>query len=164
MTNRVWSKGAASQLSLLLSSAPHVTIWSNGKACIWAAEAPNGPAVSEGVLVSSQDNQYTLSRSFSPCLSTFTCVLSTFTPRLCNPHPTPPFRSLAEPRTGLHFPGHLGWWSPLPQGLGRPPGLLLEENTRKQYAEKKSEIVCIIKLKSGLAFLTAGNISAERKK
>ena len=39
----------------------------------------------------------------------------------------PPFGAWLEFRMGLHLPGRLGWWSPLPQGLGRPPGLLLEE-------------------------------------
>lgn len=61
----------------------------------------------------------------------------------------PPLRSLAEFRTGLRFPGHLGWWSPLPQGLGRPPGLPLEESMgnnmhKKQTKKKISWRLCIL--------------------
>ena len=85
MTNRGWSERAESQVSVLLRSAPRVTIWSNEKAYIWAAEAPNRPAVSEGVLVSIQDNQYTLS-FLSPCLPTFTRFHSS-----ALPPPPPPF-------------------------------------------------------------------------
>lgn len=132
MTNRGWSERAESQVSVLLRSAPRVTIWSNEKAYIWAAEAPNRPAVSEGVLVSIQDNQYTLS-FLSPCLPTFTRFHSS-----ALPPPLPPsLRSLAGFRTGLHLPGRLGWWSPLPRGLGRPPGLLLVEQKKKIYVSVK---------------------------
>lgn len=38
----------------------------------------------------------------------------------------------------LHFPGHLGWWSPLPQGLERPLELLLEKKHKNNVLRKKS--------------------------
>lgn len=58
---------------------------------------------------------------------------------LCTPSPHPPLRPLAEFRMDLRLPGHLGWWSPLPQGLGRPLGLLLEGGGGKSVKD-----VCIL--------------------
>lgn len=43
----------------------------------------------------------------------------------------PPLQCLDGFKMDLRFPGHLGWWSPLPQGLGRPLELLLEKKTQK---------------------------------
>lgn len=142
MTNRVWSKRAASQFvsctpfcspcyNLIQWKGVHLGRWSSKQ----AGSERRCPHVRLGQPI------YTLP-FLSPCLSTFTCFLSTF-----HSSALPPLRSLAEFRTGLHFPGHLGWWSPLPQGLGRPLGLPLEENMgnnmQKKIKIKKSVEDCV---------------------
>lgn len=69
----------------------------------------------------------------------------------------PPLRCLDGFKMDLHFPGHLGWWSPLPQGLGRPLELLLEKNTKKiMCLERKVSMKYWVysQTQSGLAFLT----------
>lgn len=68
---------------------------------------------------------------------------------------SPPLRCLDGFKMDLRFPGHLGWWSPLPQGLGRPLELLLEKNTKIMCLERKVSMKYWVssQAQSGLAFL-----------
>lgn len=110
-------------------SVPHVTIWSNKNACIWVGKAPN------------------TGRQWAKVFPVASCPTNGVAPLshclLFSLLGSSPHLSVAEFRMGLHFPGHLGWWSPLPQGLGRPLGLLLEDN----MGNTCTEIVYIIKFR-----------------
>ena len=115
---------------LFFCSAPCVTIGSNEKANIWgrwsskqAGSERRCPRVHIGQPI------YTLSFLFSPHFHSLPSLLF-------KSLALPPFWSLAEFRTGLPLPGRLGWWSPRPQGLGRPPGRLLEETICKKTSVK----------------------------
>lgn len=140
--------------TVLLCYVPLVTIWSNEKAYIWrhwsskqAGSERKCPHVHLGQPI------YTL-YFLPPCLSTFTCFLSSF---------SAPLQSLVEFRRGLLLPGHLGWWSPLPQGRGRPPGLLLQKIKLEKEIKIQPKMVFIIKLNRGQTFQTGRNTSAFRK-
>lgn len=71
-------------------------------------------------------------RSLHPLSSIHTDSSKPFPPRLDPPPWSPPgFQHADGFKMGLHSPGHLGWWSPPPQGPGRSLELRLEGNTHK---------------------------------
>lgn len=52
--------------------------------------------------------------------------------------PPPSFQHANGFKMGLHWPGHLGWWSPPPQGPGRSLELRLEGNTQKTVMRERN--------------------------